>query len=152
MVIDKDKQQLFQKTEELRKSIPSGEYLVINIEGVMYLNTLYLSRSGVKNWRSHPYRSVINKYKSLLDLSSLFKQSSYFGWAPDEVIILPNGSHIQKHPDVLLWLYYIVEIEGEESCICVQLKQDGKMIPYCINDSLSWNQLKPKVIQEPPPV
>ena len=150
MESEEAKRASIQRTEIFRRSIPSGQYLSIPLNGVDYIEELSLSRSVVKNWRSHPYQYVVEKNHSITDLQCLFKNAVFYGWAKDDVLILPNGSHIKKHPGVLLWLYYEVLVLDEVSYVCVQVKDDGKRIPYCILDQNSWQKLKPRVSIERP--
>ncbi len=134
---DDDKRVSKEKTEAFRKSIPSGNPLVISLENVEHLSQVTISRANVKNWRSHPHRYYIAKNNAIVDLPKLFKRAEYEGWATDDTIEI-NGAIQPKHPGTKQWLYYKVRIIDDESLICVQERTDGTMVPYCVDEYDTW--------------
>lgn len=128
-------------TDAFKETIPAGTFMPIPLQDVKHIDELSLSRTGVKNWRSHPHKYVIVKNEAITKLPELFKRASYYGWAEDDTITV-NGSIQPKHPRTKHWLYYKVRIFDDESLICVQVTEDGRKVPYCIDEYNVWKGRK----------
>lgn len=101
-------------------------------------DTLTLRRGDVKTITGKPHAQAVEAYKSILDISTLFKEANYLGSSPD----IKKGE--KGHGTVIKWLYYEVEIASETSYLNVMQTNTNEYRLHSISDKQGFSKKKIK--------
>lgn len=106
----------------MQKNIPAGKSVEIAVKA-KHIDKLTITRASIKTILSKGHDDVIARNRAITNLTKLFKDAEYYGWAEDEEI---DG--VQKHTDTNYWLYYKSKI----GYICVKYTKAGEYKPHAI--------------------